>query len=143
MSKMASFAPWSTSARSVFRVIVGLVLAIPLLSSCGRAPKTERTPLLCYVGGTMRPAMEELVKLYEARTHQPIQVDYADSGELLVKVQLTGRGDLFVVHDPYLSELMSKGLGDRGWTVASLTPVIVVPKGNPKKIQGLRDLAGA
>jgi molybdenum ABC transporter molybdate-binding protein len=89
----------------------------------------------------MRPAMEELVKLHEARTGQPIQVDYADSGELLVKVQLTGRGDLFVVHDPYLSELMSKGLGDRGWTVASLTPVIVVPKGNPKKIQGLRDLA--
>jgi molybdenum ABC transporter molybdate-binding protein len=89
----------------------------------------------------MRPAMEELIRLYEARTGgQKIQVDYADSGELLVKVQLSGRGDLFVVHDPYLGELMQKGLCDRGWTVASLSPVIVVLKGNPKKIQGFRDL---
>jgi molybdate transport system substrate-binding protein len=135
---------WNTkvpSARNAFRVVVGLSLVMALLSSCGRAPRQAREPLLCYVGGTMRPAMEELIRLYEARTgRQKIQVDYADSGELLVKVQLSGRGDLFVVHDPYLGELMQKGLGDRGWTVASLSPVIVVPKGNPKNIRGLRDL---
>ena len=129
-----------TSVQKALWTAVGLSLAMVLLSSCGRAPKEERPPLLCYIGGTMRPAMEELIKLYQARTGQRIEVDYADSGELLVKVQLTGRGDLFVVHDPYLSELTAKGLCDRGWTVASLTPVIVVPKGNPKNIRGFRDL---
>ncbi len=35
---------------------------------------------------------------------------------------------------------MTKGLGDKGWTVASIEPVIVVKKGNPKNIKGFRDL---
>jgi accessory colonization factor AcfC len=33
-----------------------------------------------------------------------------------------------------------KGLVDRLYTVASLTPVIAVRKGNPKKIAGVKDL---
>ncbi len=120
---------------------MSLVVTSSLLTSCGKAPKPNGAPLLVYVGGTMRPAMEELIKLYQARTGQPVQIDYADSGQLLVKIELTRRGDIYVAHDPYLGELMEKGLGDRGWTVASLTPVIVVQKGNPKDIRGFRDLA--
>jgi molybdate transport system substrate-binding protein len=45
-------------------------------------------PLLCYVGGTMRPAMEEIIKAYEAKTGQKILVDYSGSGELIYKERL-------------------------------------------------------
>ncbi len=38
------------------------------LCSCGRKPVAEQAPILCYVGGTMRPAVEELARRYEAAT---------------------------------------------------------------------------
>jgi len=89
----------------------------------------------------MRPAMEVLAGRYEDRTGRKVLIDYAGSGELLVKIEQTRRGDLYVAHDPFLAAIMRKGLGEHGWVVAALKPVIVVPKGNPKKLQGLRDLA--
>lgn|GEM_PF-142406 len=101
----------------------------------------ENDPLLCFVGGTMRPAMEKLVEMYKAKTGIPVLLDYADSGELFIRAEQTRRGDLLVVHDPYLAVAVNKGLADQGYTVAGLTGVIVVAKGNPKKIQGFTDLA--
>ncbi|MBL8027512.1 MAG: substrate-binding domain-containing protein, partial [Fibrobacteres bacterium] len=89
-------------------------------------------PILCYVGGTMRPAMEELVKTYEAKTGKKVLVDYSGSGELIVKIKQTKKGDLFVAHDPFHAQVMKEGLGVKGWMIASVVPVIVVQKGNPK-----------
>jgi len=117
-----------------------LWLCLCVLSGCGKG-NTGKAPLLCYVGGTMRPAMEELVRVHEKETGQEIDIDYGDSGANLIKVETSGRGDLYVGHDPFLGSLMNKGLGEKAWTVAALTPVIVVPKGNPKGIQGVKDLA--
>jgi len=85
--------------------------------------------------------MEALAGQYEALTGHEVLIDYAGSGELLVKIEQTRRGDLYVAHDPFPSALMRKGLGARKWDVAVVTPVIVVQKGNPKNVRGLRDLA--
>ncbi|MFW6062121.1 MAG: substrate-binding domain-containing protein, partial [Planctomycetota bacterium] len=93
-----------------------------------------------YVGGTMRPAMEELARRYTKKTGRAVEIDYAGSGELLARIEEQQTGDLYVCHDPFLDILMDRELGRDGWTVAALTPVIVVPDGNPKGIQGLRDL---
>ena len=116
---------------------LAVVVAL-LLAGCG---KEEKGPPLCYVGGTMRPALEELVRLYEAEKGQKIDLDYGDSGTLVIRIEKSHKGDLCVCHDPFPNALEIKGLARRTWTVATLTPVIVVPKGNPKKITGLRDLA--
>ncbi|MBM4041591.1 MAG: extracellular solute-binding protein [Planctomycetes bacterium] len=102
----------------------------------GKAPA-----LLCHVGGTMRPVMEELAKRYKAETGGEVQFNYGDSGALLTQIEQAKRGDLYVCHDPFGGSAQKKGLADRLWTVASLTPTIAVPKGNPKGIHGLRDLA--
>jgi molybdate transport system substrate-binding protein len=104
-------------------------------------PTGKKEPLLCYVGGTMRPVMKKLVELYEARSGQQVQLDYGDSGGLLIKLGMTGKGDLYVCHDPFLDSLTEKGLGRQGWHVATITPAIAVPKGNPKGINGMADLA--
>ena len=42
---------------------------------------------------------------------------YVDE-KLLIKIEQTGQGDLYVCHDPFLGGLMKKGLGRRGWTLA-------------------------
>lgn len=111
-----------------------------LTCQCG-ARSNSQAHLLCHVGGTMRPAMEAIAKLYEQKTDAKVDIDYAESGELLVRIEQTHKGDLYVCHDPFLAAAMKKNLAARGWNVATLDPVIVVAKGNPKGIHGLADLA--
>lgn len=115
--------------------------AAALPGGCKKESPEADKPLRCYVGGTMVPVMTELARTYTNETHQEIDIDHADSGQLLIKIEQTGKGDLYVCHDPFLGGLMKKGLGSRGWTVAVVTPTIITPKGNPAKIKGLADLA--
>ncbi len=97
--------------------------------------------LLVHVGGTMRPAMEEIAKLFEKETGWKVSINYNDSGSLMAVIETTGKGDIYVPHDPFPAAMQKKGLVDRAYTVAVITPVIVVRKGNPKKIASIRDLA--
>jgi len=113
-----------------------LPLAV-LCTGCGG----DSDALLCYVGGTMRPAMERLAKQYKEKTGQAIEIDYADSGGLLIKIKQTQRGDLYICHDPFSAVLAKDDMAHNIYTVATLTPMIAVPKGNPKKIAGLASLA--
>jgi len=127
---------------SRFGHLTGCLLAVAVaLCLCGCGKPVDEAALRCYVGGTMRPAMEELIDIYEKETGQAIELDYGDSGSCLVKIETTGKGDLYVAHDPFLNALEIKKLGRQGWAVAAVTPMIAVPKGNPKNIRGLEDLA--
>ncbi len=120
-----------------------MVLAASMAFPAGcRSRKSESgPPLLVHVGGTMQPVIEELGRIFRDRTGQGVEINSADSGSLLAYIELGRSGDAYVCHDPFLDALMRKGLGVDGWTVAELTPVIVVRKGNPKLIRGLADLA--
>ncbi len=123
---------------TTYHLLAATALAA-LLLHCGKP--TSPPPLLCEVGGTMRPAMEAIAKKYQDETGQKIDIDYAESGELLVRIEQTRKGDLYVCHDPYLAGALRKHLAVKGWNVSTLDPVIVVAKGNPKGIRGLKDLA--
>ncbi|MCU0916493.1 MAG: substrate-binding domain-containing protein [Planctomycetes bacterium] len=114
-----------------------------LLLPAGCAKKETAGPLLCHVGGTMRPVFEKLAELYRQETGQSIEINSADSGELLAHIELQAQGDLYVAHDPFLDVIMARGLAVDGWTLAEISPVILVQKGNPKNIRGLQDLARA
>jgi molybdate transport system substrate-binding protein len=113
------------------------------LALVGCAKKEGSGPLLCHVGGTMRPVLEKLVELYQQETGQSVEINSADSGELLAHIELQKEGDLYVCHDPFLDVIMRRGLAVDGWTLAEIRPVILVQKGNPKNIRGLQDLARA
>jgi molybdate transport system substrate-binding protein len=127
-----------TVSASRFAFACVLVAATCLAGGCkGRAPK----PLTVHVGGTMTPVMERLGELYASRTGRKVEVNSAGSGELLANIKLNKEGDVYVCHDPFMDILMQKHrMGVDGWTLAELTPVIVVQKGNPKNIRGLKDL---
>jgi len=97
--------------------------------------------LQCYVADPLRPAAEELARLYRSQTDRSVAIECGDQGALLEKIASGAGGDLCLCHDPYANALEKKKLSRRIWVVASLTPVIAVPKGNPKGIRGLRQLA--
>ena len=122
-----------------------LALALIIVLSCVVSGCKDRQPaagpLVCHVGGTMRPVMLELVRLYESETGQAVEINSSGSGELLAHIELQKSGDLYVCHDPFLDTLMTKfKMGVDAWTIAEVTPVIIVPKGNPQGIRGLSDL---
>ena len=123
---------------------VSALLCLVLASvSCSKNSPQPKPQLTCYVGGTMEPAVRELAALYTKQTGQGLNVDYSDSGECLIKVENAKSGDLVVTHDPFPAAFRKKGLAAGSFTVATLTPVIVVEKGNPKGIKSLKDLAQA
>lgn len=124
--------------RMLGKTTLMLLFAMGLYSAKAEDRKDN---LLCHVGGTMRPAIEEIAKAYEKETGEKVEVNSADSGELLAHIELQKNGDLYVCHDPFLDKLMEKKLGLDAWTVAELIPIIAVKKGNPKNIKGLQDLA--
>ncbi len=120
-------------------VCCALMLSLAMSVRAQEAKPSE--PLLCYIGGTMRPAVEELARQYETATKQKIQLDFGDSGQLLIRIGEARKGDIYVCHDPFLKAAMNQKLVIEGRTIAALDPVIVVPKGNPKGIKGFMDLA--
>jgi len=122
-----------------------VTICLAAISGCGDGSdeSSGKQPLICYVGGTMRPVMEKLAKDFEQQTGRKVQIDSAGSGELLIRIMTQQRGDLYVCHDPYQEMLQRKGLSERGWTLALVTPTIVVQKGNPEKIRSVKDLARA
>ncbi len=114
-----------------------LIAVIAMLVSCS---KNSEKNLKCHVGGTMRPVMIELGKLYKEKTGVNIEINSAGSGELLAHIELLKEGDLYICHDPFIDILMRKKLGIDGYTVGELQPIILVQKGNPKNIKELKDL---
>lgn len=129
----------SNACRAIQSVAISVVLMLSaaVLSGCGGK---ETPDLYAYVGGTMRPAMEELAKMYEKDTGLRIYLDCAGSGENMIKAKTTGKGDIYVAHDPFHNAMIIKDLADEGWHVGAIKPMIAVAKGNPKNIEGLKDL---
>ncbi len=120
-------------------VLVSLAGSVAIVEGC-RKDDARKRPLVCHVGGTMRPVMSKLANIYREETGREVEINSAGSGELLAHIEAHKEGDVYICHDPFLDVLMKRGLGRDGWTVSELTPVIVVRKGNPKGIRGLGDL---
>jgi len=91
-------------------------------------------------GGSMGAPIREIAKLFEAETGRKVRITLGDSGTLLLETSEAREGDVYVCHDPYALLARERGMSTRWYTVAYLTPVIGVAKGNPKNIQGLKDL---
>ncbi len=122
-------------------IVVGMV-ALALVAGCSRQQKPatggEEITVLC--GGSMRAPLEELKRRYAETSEDVIVTTYGGSGELCAQIQNTGRGDLYLCHDPFMPWAAERGLIAEWVTVASLRIVIIVPKGNPKAIKTLADL---
>ncbi|MCE5279339.1 MAG: substrate-binding domain-containing protein [Planctomycetaceae bacterium] len=103
----------------------------------------------CLVGGTMTPLFHDLAEAYWASLSDKdkqsgalgkVEISSGDSGELMARIEMGQQGDLYVAHDPFMDQCVQRKLGTDVWTVGELVPVLVVQKGNPKKIASLADL---
>lgn len=101
-----------------------------------------RNGLFVYCGAGIRPAMEDLRADFTAQTGIPVQVAYAGSGCLLSMLTFARSGDLYMPGEQeYADQARQSGFLDAAPPVAYFVAVVMVPKGNPKNIHTLADLA--
>jgi molybdate transport system substrate-binding protein len=91
-------------------------------------------------GGSMRPPVEELAKMFEEQTGIKTLRNYGGSGTVLLQIEESGDGDIYICHDPFAYTCEDKGISDGWYTMAVIEPTLAVQKGNPKNVKGLKDL---
>ena len=123
------------------RILAALaVAALAVLAGCQRAPQQQTLKL--YAGAGLQKAVDEVVKLFSARTGAQVDVDYAGSGVVMARAKIDKRADLFMPGDVwYVNELQRQAnLVEAQREVSFFVPVIIVQKGNAKGIAKLADL---
>jgi len=118
---------------------ISLLILSLIFFSCDNQKNVNETVVLC--GASMRTAMEEVKNRYAKVSNDKILINYGGSGELCAQIKLSGRGDVFLCHDPFMPWAEKNGLISRWDTLAYLDPVIIVPKENIKNIKKFSDLA--
>ena len=97
--------------------------------------------LLVHCAAGLRRPMSEIARQYEEEFGIKIILQFGGSGALESQLMVAG-GDLYLPADQgYVDSVRSKGLIKESMPVAQLSAGIVVPKGNPKGIASLKDLA--
>jgi len=91
-------------------------------------------------GGSMRPPVEELAKLFRKQTGCRVLCDYGGSGPVLLQIEESKEGDIYICHDPFAYTCEEKKISERWHTIAYMEPILAVRKGNPKGVKGLKDL---
>jgi molybdate transport system substrate-binding protein len=121
-----------------------LILAVALCWVLSPANPAGAAELELFAGSASKPAVEELVALFEAETGHSIKLFLGSSGNLLSQMKIARRGDIYLPgSSDYMERARRDGLivAETERVVAYLIPAINVPKGNPKGIAGLKDLA--
>ena len=100
-----------------------------------------RTTLTVHAGAGIRPPLDELGALFEKRTGVKIEYNYKGSGCLLADICFSKRGDVYIPGETfYVRQAEERGFIETSRVVAQMSTVVIVQKGNPKRIMGLKDL---
>ncbi|MCJ7751925.1 MAG: molybdate ABC transporter substrate-binding protein [Armatimonadetes bacterium] len=100
------------------------------------------TTLLVHAGAGIRPALDELGEAFQKKTGTKVDYNYKGSACLLPDVCVSQKGDVYVPGELYfMQQAVDRKLVESGYTVvASMTTVLIVQAGNPKKIKSVADL---
>lgn len=101
------------------------------------------TTLLAHAGAALRPALDDLGARFEKKTGTKIDYNYKGSACLLPDVCVSQKGDIYIPGELYFMEqAVERDVVKPGYkVVATMTTVLIVQAGNPKKIKGIQDLA--
>lgn len=91
-------------------------------------------------GSSMRPPVEDLARLFRETTGREVLRDYGSSGTVLLQLEESREGDVYICHDPFAYTCEDRKIAERWHTIAHIEPTLAVPKGNPKNVEGLKDL---
>lgn len=133
------FRVFKNPVRALVSLLLVLCLAVPF---GGALSESSTVDLLVYSGAGLKKAMEAIKTAYEADHDVTIEYSYAGSTQLISQIELSGKGDVFIVgSETAYHKLNEKGYASDAYAlVAHHTPCIIVQAGNPKGITGLEDL---
>ncbi len=120
--------------------VFAVLATVIMLMSCSER-KNEVLKLYC--GAGLRIAVDELIGDFKKSTGIEIEPDYGGSGVIIVRAEENKDGDLFMPGSvSYVDDLHRlTQMVDKKFMTSYFVPVIVVQKGNPKNIKGLKDFA--
>lgn len=128
--------------KRIILMAVALVLVIGIIVSLQRqAGKMNENTVIVLSGGSMRAVMTEIIERYKGVSTDKVLATYGGSGVLCAQIQNTGKGDIYVCHDPFMPWAQKQGLISEWDTVGMLDVVLITAKGNPKNIQKIEDFA--
>jgi len=127
--------------RIVITTLVCLIVMFGVLAVV-RAAEAD-TVLMVHAGAALRPALDELGSAFQKKTGTRIDYNYKGSACLLPDVCVSQKGDAYIPGELYFMEqaVERKLVKPDFKVVATMTTVIIVQPGNPKKIKTLQDLA--
>lgn len=99
--------------------------------------------LLVYVPPVLYKPVSEYTEVFERTSRVKVYVSVGATGVLISRVESTREGDvLFTADHLFMEKAISKGLVDSTTVrvVSYLIPAILVRRGNPNNITGIRDL---
>jgi len=98
-------------------------------------------PLLFYCGATMVRPMKEIAHLYTRRYGIRVTIVQGGSGDLLRQLKSVKKGDLYLPGSAdYLYREEDRSLFGYRAEIGENSLVLLVRRGNPKKIRGVEDL---
>lgn len=125
----------SSITLSIFLIVTSL------FSTDKKSSTPTQKPIFVYCAAGMRVPIDKLTKMFEQEQLGKVEITYDGSNRLLGQIELSNRGDLYISGDAeYVDLAKQKGLVTESKTICYFIPVIMVQKGNPKKITSLEDL---
>ncbi len=122
-------------------LVITMLLLMLTLVLFVKVPMHAKNKVFVYCGAGLKPAMDEIVKLFESKYGVTIEITYGGVGAIASQFFASKIGDVFIVADPlYFDKLEEKGYVKLYSKVLVFTPVIAFARGNPKKITSLSDL---
>lgn len=119
-------------------VLMALSVAVP---GCARPAPQSESELVVLCGSSFLPAGEELCTRFTGETGVSVSTTAAGSEDFLPLVKSGQQGDILITHDPYLEYVREAGALADHVEVGFVAPVVAVPKGNPKQVKAIEDLA--
>jgi molybdenum ABC transporter molybdate-binding protein len=127
----------AVAGSALLLVGLGLLLARNPLSR----EASGKTELLVYCAAGLQPAVDPIAREYERQYGASIRLMYGGSNTLLSQLEVAGRGDLYLAaDDAYLALAEEKKLLAETLPIARMTPVLIVPRENSKRVTGVADL---
>jgi len=116
---------------------VGLVVVFGLIFALRSRSEPNEVIVLC--GGSTRAVLEEIIRRYKEVSDDVILATYGGSGDLCAQIQNTGRGDVYLCHDPFMPWAEKKGMIAEWQPVGYMDVVIITAKNNPKNVTKIED----
>jgi molybdate transport system substrate-binding protein len=109
----------------------------------GEAPAVgSGKSLLVLCGAGLQPAMDVIGAEYQKRTGVRVDFSYAGAQMLLGQLAFSRHGDLYMPGEGFwVMQAVKRGYVQEYKPVVYFTPVIMVPKGNPKGVRTVQDMA--